>query len=100
MAYFITAKILNRCQVRWAQDLLSFNFIINYCPGRLNGKADVLSRLDQYRFEKGGDKDQPIKTVLNELHFAVPPSPAQTKARLSGILMLAIVRLSSIPAAR
>ena len=100
MAYFTTAKILNRRQARWAQDLLLFNFIINYRPGRLNGKADVLSRLDQYRPKKGGDKDQPIKTVLNELYFTVLPLPAKTKACLAGILILAVIRLSSIPTAR
>ena len=80
--------------------MLSFNFVINYRLGRLNGKADILSKLDQHRFKKGGDKDQPIKTVLNELHFAAPPLPAQTKARLSGILIFAVIRLNNIPAAR
>ena len=100
MAYFTTAKILNRRQIHWAQNLSSFNFIINYRPGRLNGKADILFKLDQHCLEKGGDEDQLIKTVLNELYFAAPPLPAQTKARLSGILILAVIRLNNIPAAR
>jgi hypothetical protein len=69
LSYFTTAKILNRRQARWAQELSSYNFVINYRPGKLNGKADLLSRLEQYRPEKGGDKDQPIRTVLREEHF-------------------------------
>lgn len=59
-----------------------------YRPGRLNGKADVLSRLDQYRPEKGGDEDQPITSVLKNHHFSPPnegPSFLVSSARLASI---------------
>lgn len=70
LAYFKTAKVLNRRQARWAQELAAYDFIIHYRPGEQNGKADVLSRLEQYRPDKGGDEDQPITSVLREDHFA------------------------------
>lgn len=70
LSYFTTAKVLNRRQARWAQQLASYWFIINYRPGRLNEKADILSRLPQYRPEKGGAEDQPITSVLQEKHFS------------------------------
>lgn len=70
LAYFTTAKVLNRRQARWSQKLSSYWFIIHYRPGKQNEKADMLSRLPQHRPEKGGSEDQPITTVLKELHFS------------------------------
>ncbi len=70
LAYFTTAKILNRRQARWAQQLAGFWFIINYRPGAQNEKADVLSRLPQHQPPKGGCEDQPITTVLHKEHFS------------------------------
>jgi len=32
LAYFTTAKVLNRRQARWAQQLANYNFVINYRP--------------------------------------------------------------------
>ena len=69
LAYFTTAKILNRRQACWAQQLTTFNFIIHYRPGSQNSKADTLSRLEQHRPEKGGPEDQPIRSVLQAKHF-------------------------------
>jgi len=93
LAYFTTAKVLNRRQARWAQELANFWFIINYRPGRLNDKADILSRLPQYRPPKGGAEDQPITSVLQEKHFShsygslfpEAPSVLVTKDRLCSI---------------
>lgn len=89
LAYFTTAKVLNRRQARWAQELAAYNFIINYRPGKLNGKADVLSRLEQYRPEKGGDEDQPITSVLKKDHFS-------QLAPAAGTFLLSSARLASI----
>ena len=45
---FTTVKQLSRRQFRWYQSLSSFNFRILHRPGRLNGKADALSRRPDY----------------------------------------------------
>ena len=44
LEYVNTTKILKRRQHRWAEFLQSFNFKVVYCEGRLNEKADALSR--------------------------------------------------------
>jgi hypothetical protein len=40
-----------------------------YRKGISNGNPDGLSRCLEYCPEKGGGRDQPIQTVLNEKHF-------------------------------
>ena len=44
LEYFVTTKQLNRRQVRWAQLLANYDFVVKYRPGVQNGKADALSR--------------------------------------------------------
>lgn len=61
--YFLTSKVLNRRQTRWAQELAGYDFVINYILGKKNIPADTLSRREQDRPEKGGSEDQPIATV-------------------------------------
>jgi len=41
---FLTTKVLNRRQVRWAELLGQYRFRIVYTPGKENGRADALSR--------------------------------------------------------
>lgn len=48
LGYFTTTKILNRRQVRWAEQLAPFYFKIHYRRGNENGKADALSRRTDY----------------------------------------------------
>ena len=55
MEYFNTIKILNRRQHRWAEFLQTFNFKVVYREGRLNEKADILSRRRDYCPEGGSD---------------------------------------------
>ena len=52
---FMTTKVLNRRQARWAQELAGYDFRIFFRPGKQNVKADYLSRRPEYRLEKGGD---------------------------------------------
>lgn len=85
LEYFTTAKVLNRRQARWAQLLATYWFVIHYRPGKQNGKADVLSRLEQHRPEKGGDEDQPITSVLKKEHFSRGPSVLLTSIRLASL---------------
>jgi len=57
LEYSNTTKILNRRQHRWAEFLQSFNFKVVYREGRLNEKADALSRRTDYRLEGGSNSD-------------------------------------------
>jgi hypothetical protein len=47
LEYFMTTKVLNARQVRWAEELASFQFRIEYTPGKNNARADILSRREQ-----------------------------------------------------
>lgn len=40
----MTTKNLSRRQARWSKYLSRFNFKIVYQPGKMNGKADALTR--------------------------------------------------------
>ncbi len=44
LEYFMTTKMLNRRQARWAEYLSRFDFKIHYRPGKLGGKPDALTR--------------------------------------------------------
>jgi len=59
LEYFDTAKTLNRRQHRWAEFLQPFSFKGIYREGRLNEKADALSRWRDYRPE-GGSNSEPF----------------------------------------
>ena len=58
LEYFNTTKVLNHRQHRWAEFLQQFNFCVVYREGRLNQKADALSRRRDYRPE-GGSNSEP-----------------------------------------
>jgi hypothetical protein len=44
LQYFTTTKQLSRRQARWSEQLASFDFVINYHPGRLGAKPDAITR--------------------------------------------------------
>ena len=44
LTYFMTTKSLTRRQVRWAERLSEYDFLITYRPGKDNTQADALSR--------------------------------------------------------
>ena len=48
LIYFTSTKILNRRQVRWAEELARFNYKILYQKGSDNNRADALSRRSDY----------------------------------------------------
>jgi len=55
LEYFMTTKLLNRRQARWAHFLSQFNFKIIYRPGKSEAKPDSLTR--RFRdLPKEGDK--------------------------------------------
>ena len=47
LEYFMTTKVLTARQVRWMELLSNFNFKIRFTAGKLNQKADILSRREQ-----------------------------------------------------
>src|SRR5436190_999861 len=74
---FMTTKTLTPRQVRWANFLSQFNFMVRYRPGKKNGKADYLSRLPGGQTKGGGEnlnfrlqrilKDENLDPELREI---------------------------------
>ena len=52
LEYFTMMKVLNKRQARWAEELAKYNFVIIYCTGASNTKADLLLHRADY-FLKG-----------------------------------------------
>ena len=43
LKYFVTTKLLTRCQVRWFKYLSGFNYLIQYHTGHLGTKPNALT---------------------------------------------------------
>ena len=43
LKYFMIIKQLSCCQAHWSEFLSRFNFVIQYCLGKLNSSADTLT---------------------------------------------------------
>jgi len=50
---FLTKKVWNQRQIRWAQELTNYNFKIVYRPGSRGGKPHALSRRPEYCPQEG-----------------------------------------------
>jgi len=48
LLWFIEMKVYNRRQVRWAEKLSKFDFVIHFRSGKQGGKPDALSRRPDY----------------------------------------------------
>ncbi|KAH9275516.1 hypothetical protein BASA83_001797 [Batrachochytrium salamandrivorans] len=46
---FMTTKKLTRRQARWSLELSEYDFSLTHRPGKLNGRADSLSRREDYK---------------------------------------------------
>ncbi|MBW0543113.1 hypothetical protein O181_082828, partial [Austropuccinia psidii MF-1] len=55
LQYFMSSKVLSRCQARWPELLSEFHFSITYCPGHLATLLDYLSCWDDVYQERGED---------------------------------------------
>jgi RNase H-like domain found in reverse transcriptase/Reverse transcriptase (RNA-dependent DNA polymerase)/Integrase zinc binding domain/Chromo (CHRromatin Organisation MOdifier) domain/Integrase core domain len=53
---FMTTKELNARQARWAEELSSYNFVIEHIKGKENTVADALSRRPDYKEEAQIDR--------------------------------------------
>ena len=69
LQYFLTTKVWNPRQIRWAQWLANFNFKIVYRPGSHGGKPDALSRQPEYRPEEGATHRE--QSILKPEHFEI-----------------------------
>jgi len=66
---FLTKKVWNKRQIRWAQELTNYNFKIVYRPGSRGGKPDALSRRPDYRPEEGARHSE--ETILKSEYFQI-----------------------------
>jgi len=66
---FLTKKVWNQRQIRWAQELTNYNFKIVYRPGSRGGKPDALSRRPEYRPEEGARHSE--QSILKWEHFQI-----------------------------
>jgi len=66
---FLTKKVWNQRQIRWAQELTSYDFKIVYRPGSRGGKPDALSRRPEYCPEEGARHRE--KSILKSEHFQI-----------------------------
>ena len=66
---FLTKKVWNKRQIRWAQELTNYNFKIIYQPGSRGGKPDALSRRPEYRPVEGARHSE--QSILKSHHFPI-----------------------------
>src|SRR5258707_6098013 len=77
LEYFMSSKKLSHCQARWAEFLGQFNMKVQFRPGRLGSKLDVLThRWDIYM---QGNNPEPTATNV---------CPVFTIKQLTGTLVL------------
>ncbi|KAH9275512.1 hypothetical protein BASA83_001792 [Batrachochytrium salamandrivorans] len=62
LEYFMTTKKLTRRQARWSLELFEYDFSITHRSGKLNGRADPLSRRHDYKVD---DESQNFKRLLD-----------------------------------
>ena len=81
LEYFMTNKLLNRRQARWAQFLSQFNFQIIYRPGKAGAKPDALTRRSGDLPKEGDERENFNVSTLIKPHqvlklMADGPAPA------------------------
>ena len=65
LLYFMSTKQLSRRQAHWSEFFSRFNFVIQYQPGKLGAKPDILTRRSgDLPNERDGRLQQMVKTVL------------------------------------
>src|SRR3954454_11958600 len=64
LTYFGKPQKLNRRQARWVTELAQFSFTLKHRPGRLNSKADLLSRRADH--DMGQNDNQDITVLKGE----------------------------------
>ena len=77
LEYFMTSKLLNRRQARWAEFLSRFNFKITYRPGKQGGKPDALTRRSGDLPEEGDETFRNRTMVLKSHNLDPEVAPAE-----------------------
>jgi len=91
LQYFLTTKVWNPQQIRWAQWLANFNFKMVYRPDSRDGKPDALSWRPEYRLKEGAThREQPI---LKPEHVEV--SLCHRKDRIQVSLVVGKMRITN-----
>ncbi|KAH9272529.1 hypothetical protein BASA83_005339 [Batrachochytrium salamandrivorans] len=71
LEYFMSTKKLTRRQARWSLELSEYAFTITHRPGKLNGRADSLSRREDYFLDGDQSNFQRIIDPDNVLDLQV-----------------------------
>ncbi|KAH9270160.1 hypothetical protein BASA83_007677 [Batrachochytrium salamandrivorans] len=71
LEYFMSTKKLTRRQARWSLELSEYTFTITHRPGKLNGRADSLSRREDYFLDSDQSNFQRIIDPDNVLDLQV-----------------------------
>src|ERR1700723_1242714 len=66
---FTTTKTLNARQARWAEELSSYDFVIEHIKGKENTVADALSRRPDYRDEEPDTENNLLKETDGKLRI-------------------------------
>ena len=72
LEYFMTTKRLSARQARWAEFVSRFNFIIEYRPGKLNLRADALTRRAEDRPGENDSRKQMREQTLLKSEYLAP----------------------------
>ena len=64
LKYFQEPHKLNRRQARWYLKLQDYDFTLRHIPGKMNTKADILSRKDQVNTKENNKDVQLLKEKL------------------------------------
>lgn len=73
LEYFMSTKLLNRRQARWAEFLSRFNFQITYRPGKKGGKPDALTRRSEdLPAEEGDERRKHMEQTVLKPHNLAP----------------------------
>ena len=67
---FGTKALLNRRQARWTGLLAKYEFQIQFCAGKVNGKADALTRRSGDLPKEGDKRGRPFQEILDPIKFS------------------------------
>jgi hypothetical protein len=96
LEYFMAKKLLNRRQAQLSEFLTRFDYEIVYQPGKLNGKADALTRRPGDRPEGGDERLKNMEQVVlkphnlpEQLRIAANNKPGQETSSISDLFVQA-----------
>ena len=91
LKYFMITKKLNRRQVRWAEFLADFNFVISYQAEKMHAKTNFLTKRpnDKSMSKKNDRQKHQLQTILTSDRLN-----ARIKKNLSELYLNEIVKIS------